>query len=95
MIFFLTTIIILLCIAIIYLCIDFVRQRKIFRRRIDSLEEIIVRISKKHLIQSDQIKLSDSLSENLKKSKSVLNSSIFDLNYELFDILSKNDLLKK
>lgn len=95
MIFFLFSIILLLCVAIVYLSVDFVRQRKTFRRKIDSLEDVIVHISKTQHIQSDQIKLSDSLSENLKKSKSVLSNSIFDLNYELFEILSKNDLLKK
>lgn len=95
MIIFLSGIILLLCFAIVYLCVDLMRQRKRFRVRIASLEEVIVRISKEHLLQSDQVKLSEGLNENLKKSKSVLSNSIFDLNYELFDLLSKNDLLKK
>jgi len=95
MIFFLSSVILLLCIAIVYLLIDFLNEKKIFKKRIDALEEMILLISKKQILQSNQLKLSDDLNENLKRSKFVLNNTIFDLNYELLDLLSKNDLLKK
>jgi len=95
MIFFLSSVILLLCIAIVYLLIDFLNEKKIFKKRIDALEEMILLISKKQILQSNQLKLSDDLNENLKRSKFILSNTIFDLNYELLDLLSKNDLLKK
>lgn len=95
MIVILLTVIFMLSIVIAYLCIDFYRGKKTFQKRIDVLEEIIQEISKKQMIQSNQLKLSDDLNENLKKSKNTLSQDIFKLNYELFDILSKNGLLKK
>ncbi|OYU81658.1 MAG: hypothetical protein CFE23_04095 [Flavobacterium sp. BFFFF1] len=94
MLFVLIAIILSLFAAIIYLGIDFHREKKLFRKKIAALEEIIVQITRKQMLQSGQLKLSDEMSENLKKTKIVLNEDIFGLNYELFDLLSKNDLLK-
>ena len=95
MIIFLATIIFFMSICIIYLIIDFYRDKKIFKSRIKAMEEVIFKISSKQILQSNQLKLSDDLIINLKKSKSALSSDIFNLNYDLFEILAKNDLLKK
>lgn len=95
MIVILISVIFILSIVIAYLCIDFFRSKKSFQKKILILEEIIQEISKKQLLQSNQLKLSDDLNENLKKSKNTLSQDIFKLNYEMFDILSKNGLLKK
>ena len=95
MIIFLATIIFFMSICIIYLITDFYRDKKIFKSRIKALEEVIFKISSKQILQSNQLKLSDDLIINLKKSKSALSSDIFNLNYDLFEILAKNDLLKK
>ena len=95
MILVLTTIIFLLTISILYLSIDFYRDKKVFKKRILALEEVIFQISKKQIVHSNQLKLSDDLNENLKKSRSTLSDEIFNLNYNLFEILAKNDLLKK
>ncbi len=95
MIVILLTVIFILSIVIAYLCVDFYRGKKLFQKKVEVLEEIIQEISKKQKVQSNQLKLSDDLNENLKKSKNTLSQDIFKLNYELFDILSKNGLLKK
>ncbi|AWI24568.1 hypothetical protein [Flavobacterium pallidum] len=94
MIFLLISMILLLFFAMIYLAVYSRREKKKFGEKIAALEEIIVQITRKQLAQSGQLRLSDELNENLKKSRIVLNEDIFKLNYELFDILSKNDLLK-
>lgn len=94
MLFILISVILSLCAAVVYLRIYSLREKKKFMEKEAVLKEIIVQITQKQMIQSDQIRLSDELNENLKKSRIVLNDDIFKLNYELFDILSKNDLLK-
>ncbi len=94
MLFILIPVILSLCATVVYLRIYALREKKKFIEKEAVLEEIIVEITQKQQIQSNQIRLSDELNENLKKSRIVLNEDIFKLNYELFDILSKNDLLK-
>ncbi|AWA28766.1 hypothetical protein HYN48_00925 [Flavobacterium magnum] len=94
MIILLTAVILLLFVAMIYLAVYSHREKKKFSEKIAALEAIIVQITRKQLAQSGQVKLSDDLNERLKKSRVVLNEDIFTLNYELFDLLSKNDLLK-
>jgi hypothetical protein len=94
MIFILISVTLLLCATIIYLGVYSHREKEKFRKKEAALEEIIVQITQKQIIQSGQLRLSDELDENLKKSRIILNDDIFKLNYELFDTLSKNDLLK-
>lgn len=78
-----------------FLIIDSYRSRKVFKARMEALEEIIVHISKKQINQSNQLRILDDFDESLKHSRAALSTDIFKLNYELFDILSRNDLLKK
>lgn len=74
---------------------DFYKDKKVFESNIKALEEVILQILKKQISQSNQLKLSDNLNENLKKTRSTLNTAISNLNYDLFEILVKNNLLKK
>jgi hypothetical protein len=53
---------------------------------------IIVQISKDKSGKLNQIKLSEELSSKLKTINTSLGSDIFELNKELFDILSQNNL---
>ena len=95
MVFILMSIIVLLLCIIVYLNVVFYQQKEIFRMRLQTLRKIIAEIDKKHTDQQGQIRLSDELQQTLKESRAILNNDIFDLNYELFDLLSKNNLLKK
>ena len=95
MIIILTSIIFTLCLFVIYIYINAFRQEKNFKNRINALEEVIVEINKKQIKQINQLKLSDDLNKNLKISKTILIKDIFNLNYDLFELLSKNNLLKK
>ena len=95
MIIILLVVIILLSIVFFYLNINFYKQKKIFKVKIEALEQIISEISKERTIQSNQLKISAEFDEKFKAKKEVIGRNIFDLNLHLFDLLSKNDLLRK
>jgi hypothetical protein len=58
------------------------------------LQRVIVEVSQKQLGQQEQLLLSSELDEVLKASKSGVSDEIFSLNREVFELLSKNNLLK-
>jgi len=95
MIIVLIVIIVLLIATIIYLNVLFYKEKKVFQAKLVTLQNIIVELGKKQVGQSEQIKLSEELEKTLKKGNAILSDDIFGLNYELFTILSKNNLLKK
>ena len=70
------------------------RQKEIFRSNIKSMQDTIVEISRKHIEYQERLQLADELDQTLKSIKANLSTSIFDLNFELIEILSKNNLLK-
>ena len=93
MILVLLLIIVLLIAIVVFLNVQYIQQKKSFQTRIKMLQEIIVEISNKQSGQLQQLQLSEELQQRLKSDKAYLNESIFDLNYELIEILSKNNLL--
>ncbi|WP_026704125.1 hypothetical protein [Flavobacterium soli] len=95
MIIVLMSLIVVLVSVIIYLILDFYKQKKIFSEKIEVLEEIIFQIRRKRLIQSDQLKLTADFEEHLKSARTILNNDIFKLNYEMLDLLKQKDMLKK
>lgn len=95
MIIFLVAVIVLLLLVIIWLNVAFYKEKKLFRLRINQLQQVITDMSQKQLGQKEQLLLSDELDETLKSSKAVLSEQIFSLNRDLFELLSKNNLLKK
>lgn len=88
--FFLSLIVILLLCGIFYFNFQFIKDKKKFQEKVTYLENIIVEISKEQVLKNNQLQLSDDLRQKIKTINSVLNKDIFDLNYELFDQLSKN-----
>lgn len=95
MIIILLTIIVLLSAFVLYLNVDFYQQKKMFRIKIESLEQIILLIKEQQEKGVEQLKISDEFDERFKAKKEVIGRNIFDLNLHLFDLLSKNDLLGK
>lgn len=95
MVVLLIAVIVLLIAAIIYLNITFYKEQKIYRSKLEVLQNIIVEISKTQLGQRNQIQLSEELEQSIKASNALLSRDIFGLHYEMFEILSKNNLLKK
>lgn len=86
MIVILTSIIVILIIAILHLCYDFQHQKRIFENRIDVLEDIITALQEKQSVQRNQLTLSDTLSNQLKKNNEVLNKTILDVSVDLFSV---------
>lgn len=89
----LTAIILALIIIVIKVNIQFYNEKKSFKKKVEVLGEIIVQMSNYKLRQQDKVKLSEELSEKLKTFNSNLSSDIFELNWELFELLSKNKLV--
>ncbi len=95
MVIFLIAVIAGLVAGVIYLNVQFYKEKRVFKDRLESLRQIIADSSKKQNGQANQLKLSEALDEKLKSNRAVLSNDIFSLQFELFDILSKNNLLKK
>lgn len=93
MISILSVIILALIFVVIKLNIEFYNEKKNFKIKLYALQDIIIEISKKQLGQEEQLKLSEELKATLKSSNSILNSAIFGLNYDLFEIATKNNLI--
>ena len=93
MISILLVIILVLLVAIIYLNIQFYNEKKSFKIKLFALHDVIIAISKKQLSQKEQIQLSQELEATLKLSNAKLNSDIFSLNYDLFEIATENNLI--
>lgn len=88
-------IIVLLIASIVYLNMLFINEKKAFKIKILALQQVIIKISNVYSEQLEQIQLSEELKESLQSSNAELSTAIFGLNFELFDLLSKNNLLKK
>jgi hypothetical protein len=89
----LSTITLVLIYVVIKLNIQFYNEKKSFKKKMEILGEIIVQISKDKSGKHNQIKLSEELDRKLKTINTSLGSDIFELNKELFQILSKNNLV--
>jgi hypothetical protein len=90
----LITIILLLLAVIVYLNISFLKEKKDFERKLATLKEVIVTIAKVQEGKQEQVQLSEELKQSLKARNGILNEAIFGLNFDLFELLSKNNLLK-
>lgn len=92
MLIILSAIILILVLVIIKLNIQFYKEKIKFKIKLSKLQGIIIEIGKKQLSQQEQIKLSNDLETILKSSSTKLNNDIFELNYDLFVIATKNNL---
>ena len=92
---FLILLSILLFLFIFYLNYKFYNDRKRFRSRVKALEDFILKINRQQAVQDSQLQLSDDMRQKLQSINATLSNDIFELNYELFEVLSKNNLLDK
>lgn len=86
--------ILVLVAIVVRLSVKLRQQQKVFQSKIKSMQDTIVEISRKHIEYQEKLQLADELDQSLKSTKANLNTSIFDLNFELMETLSKNKLLK-
>lgn len=89
----LITIIALLILYILHLNIQFYIEKTNFQIKLYALQDLIIEISKKQLGQQEQLSLSEELEKIINSSQHRLNNDIFELNYDLFEIASKNNLI--
>jgi hypothetical protein len=95
MIIILIAVIVLLLLVIVWLNVEFYKEKRDFRVRLAALQQVIAERRIEQTGQLGQIRLSEEMDQTLKANNSVLSHDIFSLNYELFDLLSKNNLLRK
>lgn len=79
--------------VIVYLNYRFYHDRQVFRKRIRTLEEMVVRLTREQHLKDAQVQLSEELRSKLRSINTTLNNDIFDFNHELLQILAKNKLL--
>jgi predicted PurR-regulated permease PerM len=80
--------------VVFYLNQQFVREQKGFEQRMEALQKNIVELNQQSILQNHKIQLTEELDKTLQTSKSKLGTMTFNLYEELFELLSKNNLLK-
>ena len=90
MVLFLIAVIVALLGIIVYLNIEFYKEKKRFRAKIEAMQHVIREITNKQLGQQGKLRLSDELNQSLRSSQHTLSQDIFGLNYALFDMLKNN-----
>jgi hypothetical protein len=73
---------------------QFRRDEIAFQKKMESLQKIIVANNQKKIEQSQKIQLTEEFQAHFKNDSALIGQSIFNLNYELFEMLSKNNLLQ-
>lgn len=86
-------IIVILIVIIIKIYNQFKKEKINFERIIEELEEIIEKNEYTNKIQDNQLLISNEFDQKIKVINTTLSTDILDVNYELFETLSKNNLL--
>ena len=84
----------LFSIVIFLLLKQFGREQKLFQQKIASLQKIIAESQQKSALQNNQIQLTTELEKTLRANNTTLSQSIFNLHYDLFELLAQNNLLQ-
>lgn len=88
----LTILILVLLFFVIKLNIQFYKDKRASKKKIKSLKAIFIHTNKNQFEQLEKIKLSEEIKNKLKIINTTLGLEIFELNRDLFEILSKNHL---
>lgn len=83
----------LFSIVIFLLLQQFGRQQKLFHQKMDLLQKTIAESNQKYDLQADQLQITNEFEKTLKANKATLTDALFSLNYDLFELLSQNNLL--
>lgn len=84
--------ILVLIYIVVKLNMVFYKEKKGYKKKLNSLGKITIQVNKNKQEQSERIKLSKEIDSKLNSSDSYLFTAIFELNRELFEIISKNNL---
>ena len=88
----LMVIIALLVFLIVLINLEFYKEKRASKKKMKFLKTIFVKTNKQKLKLLDKIKLSEELKNNITRINTKLGLAIFDLNKEMFKIISKNNL---
>lgn len=77
---------------VIKLNIAFYKEKKGYKKKLNFLGEVTIQVNKNKQEQSEKIKLSKEIDSKLNTFNTILFPAIFELNRELFEIISKNNL---
>ena len=84
----------LFSIVIFLLLKQFRHEQKSFQQKMVALQKIIVESKQKSTMQNNQIQLTTELEKTLRANNTTLSQSIFNLHYDLFELLAQNNLLQ-
>lgn len=76
-----------LCLVTFRLIINFKNSNLDFQKRVQLLEEIILKMKTNLEIQNQKVTLSEDLKQKIKSTNQNLNKAVFNLNYEIFEEL--------
>ena len=88
----LMVIIVSLIFLIVHINVEFYKEKKASKKKMKFLKATFVKTNNQKLKQLDKIKLSEELKNNITRINTKLGLAIFDLNKEMFKIISKNNL---
>lgn len=79
--------------VVLYLKWQFAQQQEQFSKRMQTLQQTIVELNRKAMQQGRQLQLNEELEQMLRARRPELGHMVFSLNFNLFELLSKNQLL--
>ncbi len=88
----LTILILVLLFVVVKLNIQYYKDKRVSKKKILLLKAVFVQTNQNSKKQSEQMKLSEEVIGKLKMINNTLGAAIFDLNKDLFEIVSKNNL---
>jgi len=94
MMLFLFALFLIFSIVIFLLCQQFGREQKLFEQKMEMLQQVIVESNRKSTLQSNKMQLTEDLEKTLQANRVKISDAIFNLNYDLFELLSQHNLLK-
>ncbi len=93
MTYILVSIIIILCLAIIYISISFGQSRNAHKTQVGNLKKTIVLLNETHQKQLMQLVLSDELQKNMRESRTKMDMELLAAQSDFISTLHKNNLI--
>ena len=94
MIYILIAIIVILCIAIVCLSVNFQRTRQSHKQKAAEFDHLIIAFTEHSEENSGQLQLSDELTQKLLRARSKIDKDMLGLQNDFVKVLSKNGLIE-
>ena len=93
MIYLLITIIVLLCLTIVVLSINFRREQLSHNEKVNELHDVIVQLTLDSEQRLTQLKISDELRQKLHSAREKIDRDVLALQHDFIETLFKNNLI--